>query len=394
MPSKRFAWPLMSNNVTRDDLDSIIKYLSSDDPRLTNGPAVESFEDAWSKWLGVDHTVMVNSGSSANDVSMLALRYLRGNGQVIVPPLTWVSDIASVLHAGLEPVFVDIELATLAPSAENISAHVTNETRAVFLTHVLGINAITEQHRNLFDSSDDFALIEDVSESHGAMAQERLAGSLGWLSNFSFYYAHHMTTMEGGAICTSDPAAYETLRMLRSHGLVREIKNDLLRSKLIDSHPDLNSDFIFRYAGHNMRPIEIQGILGLAQLKHLDERNKSRKRNFELFLRGLDESRFLTELALQGQCNYAFILILREKNLAMRDRIESTLHTQGVEFRRGLSGGGNQLRQPYLKEAGFRFSLDKFPNVEHVHHFAWYIGNYPEISTEQIHWLCELLNTI
>lgn len=393
MPSSGLRWPLMADNVTRRDLDAMVQYLLSSDPQLTHGPAVAGFEEAWSRWLGVGHTVMVNSGSSANDLSMLALKYLRGSGEVIVPPLTWVSDIASVLHAGHRPVFVDIELNTLAPSAETIAAHVTPATRAVFLTHILGINALTSRHLDLFASMPDVPLIEDVSESHGTTVDGRLAGTLGWLSNFSFYYAHHMTTMEGGAVCTSDPELYEVVRMLRSHGLVREVSDATHREKLTAAHDDLNPEFIFQYAAHNMRPIELQGILGLSQLERLDEHNKIRRENFERFVSGLDGDRFIKDLALEGQCNYALIAILRNPDVATRDRVEATLRKHEIEFRRGLSGGGNQLRQPYLRGVLPDPSLDRFPNVEHVHHYGWYVGNYPELPPERIMALCELLNT-
>lgn len=382
----------MADNVTREDLDAIIRYLSADDPRLTHGPAVAAFESAWARWLGVDHTVMVNSGSSANDLSMLALRHLRGDGEVVVPPLTWVSDIASVLHAGLRPVFADIELDTLAPSAESIEAAITPNTRGIFLTHVLGLNALTDEHFALVAAHPQILLVEDVSESHGATVNGQLAGSVGWLSNFSFYYAHHLTTMEGGAVCTSDAEAYETIRMLRSHGLVREVSDPSRRAMLTAASPDLNPEFIFQYAAHNMRPVEIQGILGLSQLERLDQRNEARRRNFELLLAGLDPERYVTELALKGQCNYAFIVILRDTDLAARDNVEAALQAAGVEFRRGLSGGGNQLRQPYLRRLYSELAPEDFPNVEHVHHFAWYIGNYPELAPERITWLSELLN--
>ena len=102
------VWPLMQNNITRSDLDRMIDYLQQDNPKLTHGPLVKKFEEKWSKWLGVKHSLMLNSGSSANDLTLMALRELKGPGEIIVPPLTWVSDISSVLRSGFEPVFVDI----------------------------------------------------------------------------------------------------------------------------------------------------------------------------------------------------------------------------------------------------------------------------------------------
>ena len=372
--SEVLAWPLMRNNVVREDLDVLIDYLRQPDPRLTHGPAVREFEREWAKWVGTKYCVMLNSGSSANDLTMLALRARFGEGEVIVPPLTWVSDIASVLHAGLTPVFADINPRTLGMDTEEILKKITPRTRAVFLTHILGYNALT---RRLTDELARLGvpLIEDVCESHGATFEGRRCGSWGFASNFSFYYAHHLTTIEGGAVCTNDKDFYETVRMMRSHGMVREIDDPVERKAWAARHPDLNPDFIFGHAAHNMRATELQGVLGLAQLPRLDDNNEKRSRNLELFLAGLDPKKFYTEFDQTGNSNYAFTLVLREGDIALRDRVEATLKANRVEFRRGTSGGGNQLRQPYLRARFPNIVFHDYPQVEHVHFFGWYIGN-------------------
>ena len=136
-------WPLMNNNLLREDLDSVIELLKQEDPKLTNGPKVREFEGVWSKWLGVKYSVMLNSGASANDLTLLALKEMFGPSEVIVPALTWVSDVASVLNAGHTPIFVDINLKTLGMATDLILKSITPKTKAVFLTHVLGFNALT-----------------------------------------------------------------------------------------------------------------------------------------------------------------------------------------------------------------------------------------------------------
>ena len=138
-------WPLMDNNITRADLDAVIEHLKQDNPRLTQGPEVVAFEKEWSEWLGVKHSVFVNSGSSANTITLLALREKFGPGEVIVPTLTWVSDIAAVLHAGMTPVFVDINPRTLGMDTAQVLNKLNSQTRAVFLTHILGYNALDEK---------------------------------------------------------------------------------------------------------------------------------------------------------------------------------------------------------------------------------------------------------
>ena len=388
-----FVWPLMVNNVNRSDLDLLIEYLKQDDPRLTHGPSVAAFEEAWSEWLGVKHSVMLNSGASANDLTMLALREMFGAGEVIVPPLTWVSDIASVIHAGHKPVFVDINPKSLAMDTAKVLAAITPKTKAVFLTHVLGFNGLTDE---LIDELErlNILLVEDVCESHGATHNGKKVGTFGWASNFSFYFAHHMTTIEGGMISTNDSELYEISRMLRSHGMLRENLNVETRQKYLSEFPELNPDFIFTAASHNMRPTELNGILGLNQLRRLDSNVESRTRNFNHFLSILDSEIFRTDFETEGSSNYAFTLVLKAADFSLRDKVEMALKEAAIEFRRGLSGGGNQLRQPYLKNVQGLPNASEMTETEHVHHYSWYIGNYPELKLEQIDWLGSVLNGI
>ena len=280
--------PLMENNITRTDLDAVIAYLSQDDPPLTHSKQTLDFEREWSEWLGVEYSVFVNSGASANLLTMAALKEIFGTGEVIVPPLTWVSDIAAVLQNGFTPFFVDIDRSTLGMDTTQVLAKLSSNTRAVFITHILGYNALTQQ---LLDELErrNIPLIEDVCESHGATFNGRKLGTFGLMSNFSFYYAHHMSTIEGGMICTNDRTVYETLRMLRSHGMVREATLDKIRDSYITNHPDLNRTLSLP-SRHNVRPNEIGAVIGRSQLKRLDENNKIRRRNLDCFLSRLDPS--------------------------------------------------------------------------------------------------------
>ena len=149
-------WPLMRNNIIKEDLDCLVEFLQQDDPILTQSENVKAFEREWSKWLGVKHSIFVHSGSAANLVTIAALKQLRGEGEVIVPTLTWVSDVASVLHANLKPVFVDINPQTLGMNISQVLEKLNDQTRAVFLTHVLGYNALEQElldelnKRNIF----------------------------------------------------------------------------------------------------------------------------------------------------------------------------------------------------------------------------------------------------
>ncbi len=386
-------WPLMLNNVEKVDLDEVILHLNRPDPKLTHGPMVEKFENEWNKWLNTKFSIMVNSGASANDISMLILKEKYGRCEIIVPPLTWVSDIASIIHAGHTPVFVDISLKNLALNAALLEKVITKKTKAIFLTHVLGLNGISGELLN-FAKNFEIDLIEDVCESHGATYNDKKVGTYGLMSNFSFYYAHHMTTIEGGMISTNSEEIYQYARMMRSHGLVRESKSDSIRKKYISKYPDLNPEFIFAYAAHNMRPTEINGLLGSSQLKRLDKNIIARTKNFIDYIKYIDNEKFFSDFETKGSSSYAIPIIMKNKNLKLRDKIELELSKNGIEYRRGLSGGGNQMRQPYLADIINKVNFDEFPIIEHIHTFSWYIGNYPNLEEGKINELCELLNKI
>ena len=387
-------FPLMRNNIAREDLDAVIEYLKQDDPILTHSANVRAFEAEWSQWLGVKYSVFVNSGASANLLSMAILKiYHPEGGEVIVPPLTWISDIASVLQNGFTPVFVDIDPHTLGMDCKQVIAKLTDKTRAVFLSHIQGFNGLTDELIEELNLR-KIPLIEDVCESHGATHNGVKAGSIGWMSNFSFYYAHHMSTIEGGMVCTNDETVYQQARMLRSHGMVRESNDDQLKANYREQNPDLNPDFIFAYPAYNVRNTEIGGIMGRSQLKRLDDIVSRRTHNLKRFLEQIDADKYRTNFKVEGSSNYAFNLILKEPDDEFVERLMQKMRDSGVEFRRGSAGGGNQLRQPYLKGVvpdGFH---KKFPEVEHIHFYGFYIGNFPFLSDAEVDELCSILNSV
>lgn len=385
-----FYLPLMNDNIDKEDINLVIEFLSQDKmPKLTNGPKVLEFENAWGDWLGTKYNLMVNSGASANELTMLGLAHIVGEGEIIVPPLTWISDISSVLFAGHKLVFVDVNLTNLSFDIEKLKAAITPETKAIFLTHVLGINGLTDELLQICEDN-NILLVEDVCESHGTTFQGSKVGNFGFASNFSFYFAHHMSTIEGGMISTNNHQLYQVCRALRSHGMTREITDASMRQEIINSYPDLNPDFIFLRPAHNFRSTEINAVIGLSQLKKLDAKNQERRENFDLFISNLNYDKYHVALNTEGNCNYAFIVILKNADMEKRNSLENKLRINGIEFRRGLSGGGNQMRQPFFKNVYKDFS--SFPNIEHIHNYSWYIGNYPGLERNKIEKLLEVLN--
>tara|TARA_B110000967_G_C18549124_1_gene394445 strand:- start:33 stop:650 length:618 start_codon:yes stop_codon:yes gene_type:complete len=203
-----------------------------------------------------------------------------------------------------------------------------------------------------------------------------------------------MTTIEGGMISTNDKKIYEISRMLRSHGMIREAKNKVFEKKMINKYKDLSPKFIFLYPTLNFRNNEIGATIGINQLKTLDSNNKKRTKNFVLFLKKIDSNKYFTDYKVKGSSNYAFPIILKTNKILKRNLFEKELSKANIEFRRGNAGGGNQLRQPYLKKILGKINFKNFKNVEHVHNFGYYIGNYPSLEKEKINKICTFLNNI
>ncbi len=396
MKNNLFSHKLMEDNISTKHLSAITKFIKKK-PILTNNVKVKEFEKKWSSWLGVKYSVFVNSGSSANLLSIAYLKSKYQKGEIIVPTLTWSSDIASILHNNFKPVFVDINLNNLAISLENLKRKINKNTVAIFLTHILGLNGLTSEIIKLVKNK-KIILLEDCCESHGAKFNSKKIGTYGLISNFSFYYAHHMTTIEGGMICTNSKEVYEICRMLRSHGMVRETTSPKIKKYYVKKYPDLNSQFIFSLPSYNVRSTEINAVLGIEQIKELNKNIKKRNANFIHFLKKLDKEKFYTKFNLNGQSNYAFIIIFNKnyRNIKFRKKFEKILNKKKIEFRRGTSGGGNQMRQPYVRNS-LKFNekdFRKFSNTEIVHHYGYYIGNFPGLSKNKINKLTDVLNNI
>ena len=386
----------MNNNYTNQDMTAVRNLLKNRNIILTQSKKVEEFEKKWSKWLKVKYSTFVNSGSSANYISISLLKIINKNktkNEIIVPSLTWVSDVNSVIMNGFKPVFVDINLSNLSMNTKEVLKKINNKTLAVFITHAQGFNGLNDELINKLKQK-KIHLIEDVCESHGAKFKNKKLGTYGLISNFSFYYAHHMTTIEGGMICTNNKKIYELSKILRSHGMIREAKNKKYEKKLINKYKDLSSQFIFLYSTLNFRNNEIAATFGINQLKNLDKNNQLRTKNFLLFLKNLDPKKYWINYDIHGSCNYAFPIILKTKNLKKRDYFEKQLFKNNIEFRRGNAGGGNQLRQPYLKDIIKLKNFKEFKNVELVHFFGYYIGNYPELKREKTLKITQILNNI
>ena len=388
---KNYKWQLMSNNILLKDKNNLIQFIKKTN-KFTNGPKVIEFEKKWSKWLGVKYSTFVNSGASANLISINILKELNNNKkEIILPAFTWSSDVVAVINAGFKPIFVDINFENLALNENLVRKKINKNTLAIFITHAMGFNGLTKKFVE-FIKKKKIYLIEDVCESHGAKLGKKKAGTLGEISNFSFYYGHHMTTIEGGMISTNSKEIDRLAKMKRGHGLLRDSQDNNFIKKNIKKRKDLNNDFIFYTEGFNLRSTELSAVIGINQLKRLNKNIKIRNQNHKIFLNHLRGDIFFKDFKLKGASNYGLHLILRKKNSNLFKRILGILDRNLIEYR--LGSLGNQIRQPYLRKFKKTSYLRSLKNTEHMHFYSVYIGNHQALDKNRIIKLCNNLDKI
>ena len=376
----------MSNNILPNDKNILIQFIKKSN-KFTNGPKVIEFEKKWSKWLGVKYSTFVNSGASANLISINILKELNKNKkEVILPAFTWSSDVVAVINAGFKPVFVDIDFENLALNENLVRKKINKNTLAIFITHAMGFIGLTKKFIK-FIKKKKIYLIEDVCESHGARLGKKKAGTFGEISNFSFYYGHHMTTIEGGMISTNSKKIDRLAKMKRGHGLLRDSQDIAFINENIKRKKDLNNDFIFYTEGFNLRSTELCAVIGIEQLKRLNKNIKIRNQNHRLFLKHLRDDIFFKNFNLKGSSNYGLHLILKKKDTKLFKKILRILDKNFIEYR--LGSLGNQIRQPYLKKFRKPSYLKALKNTEHMHFFSAYIGNHQALEKKKIIKLCD-----
>lgn len=381
-------WKLQENILEKADKDILIDFINSTD-RFTQFTKVKEFEAEWSKWQGCKYSAFVNSGSSADLLMLEAVKEyykLPDQAEVLVPAITWVTNITSVISARLKPVFVDINLEDLSFDYEKLEKAITPKTKIILVTHLLGLPANMEKIRAIADKH-KLIILEDCCESHGATFKGKKVGNFGVASTFSFYWGHHMTTVEGGMICTDNEELNDLFILKRSHGLARELDQSK-HQQYRDAHPDIDFNFLFLTNGHNVRNTELHAVLGLAQLKHLDRyiviRNKNHKQFLEI-IQPISDSLYLIDQ--KGISSFCLPFIFKQEG--HRELLQKALKEQQIEFRPII--GGNLLRQPSLKAYG---EYTNFPNAEVVHKNGFYVGNNQFVNQERLGLLAEIINKV
>jgi len=351
-------WPLQENVITEGDLESLVDFIHRT-KRFTQFTNVRDFETAFATWQGCRYCVYVNSGSSANLILVSAAKeaYQWSAGdEVIVPAVTWTTTVTPVMQLGLTPVFVDVNLADLAVDYEKVRQAITPRTRAIFVAHLLGFPADIDRLQEII-AGREILILEDCCESQGALLNGSKVGNHGLGGTFSFYWGHHMTTVEGGMACTNDEDIYKLLLLKRSHGLARELPVHY-HTDLKAQHPDIDFNFLFLTDGFNVRNTEFNAVLGLEQLRRIDDYIAIRNHNYEAFLNQCRRySQHLILVEKTGLSSFILPFFFRDK--PQKVAFQGVIRSAGIESRPLISG--NLLRQPFLLSY---LEREDFPNAE------------------------------
>lgn len=381
-------WKLQENILDASDKINLGEYIKNTD-RFTQFTEVKRFEENWSKWQGIKYVTFVNSGSSADLIMMDAVKELYNlpnSAEVLVPTVTWTTNITSVIQAGLKPVFVDVNLNDLSFDRDMLIKSITKNTKIILITHLIGIPANIYELQKI---AEEYGLIilEDCCESHGANIDGVKIGNFGLASTFSFYWGHHMTTIEGGMICTNNEDLSDLLFLKRSHGLARELPPEK-HEKYKKMYPELDFNFLFLTYGYNFRNTELHASIGNNQINRIDDYIKIRNNNHDYFnsiLKKYEDKFYLVDSP--GKSSFCLPFFVKDKFL--KDKIKIELQKNNIEFRPIISG--NLLRQPCFTHF---YDGKKFPVSEYIHDNGFYIGNNQFVSPDRINSISDILTNV
>jgi dTDP-4-amino-4,6-dideoxygalactose transaminase len=378
--SEKLHFPLVDSSYDNQEIISCMATLLSG--QLTMGAKVRQFEENFARHCGARHAVMVNSGSSANLLALSVLTNplrrvrLRPGDKVAVPAVCWSTSLWPVLQTGLIPVLVDVDPHTLNLSIPSLQAALRqHELKAVLMVHVLGNSTELGALLDLVGQH-DLLLMEDTCESLGSTYKGRMLGTLGSFGTFSFYFSHHMTTIEGGMVLAETEEDYDLLKCLRAHGWSREQSN---RAALESANRHIDPRFLFVNVGYNLRPMEIQAAFGLEQLTRLDEMNRHRRANVARI-----RAAFLQHRSWGGQllfpeasanldaCWFGFPFLVKASIDLDYRRFTSELMQQGIDTRPIVSG--NMALQPAVRHFNIDLSLGPFSGAQAIHDRGLFIG--------------------
>tara|TARA_R100000008_G_C3577251_1_gene166040 strand:+ start:535 stop:1689 length:1155 start_codon:yes stop_codon:yes gene_type:complete len=372
--------PLVKDTISKKEIDELVKWLQTY-PHLTKGEVTLEYENTWSKFLGCKNSIFVNSGSSANLLMLYALielGRLKSGDKVAVPALSWATDLAPVVQLGLQPVLCDCNLEDLSIDINHLEQLILKDKpKALILVSVLGLvpemKKIVEVCKN-----NNIILLEDACESLGSEYKGDKLGTFGLCSSFSTYFGHHLSTIEGGMVCTDDDEIANVLKSLRSHGWDRDmdkIPRDNLRQEFkIDN--DFESLYKFYYMGFNLRSTDLQAFIGINQLKIANKVVKARNYNYNIYQSLVKNELWKAPDSTNEKyvSNFAYPVI--SKN---RAKVVDTLKRKEIQCRPLICGSLG--RQPFWIK---NFGECRLKNADFVNDYGFYLPNNHELTEPEI----------
>jgi CDP-6-deoxy-D-xylo-4-hexulose-3-dehydrase len=378
---------LVSDTINKDDINSLIEWLSQTEiPRLTKGDLTWELESKLAKKIGTKYSVYVNSGSSAILLALAALLESKKikNKKIIIPSLSWATDVSSPILLGMEPIMCDCNLTDLSCDLNYLEdLFKIHNPSSMILVSPLGLVPEMDKVLSLCEKY-EVILFEDVCESMGSKFQGKYLGSFGFASFFSMYFGHHLSTIEGGFINTNDEDFYHLLLMMRSHGWDRDLpewKQKELREKYLVS--DFDSLYNFYVPGLNLRSTDLQAFIGIRSLDKLDNYSKLRNINFKQY-NNLIKINELNLFEREGDFVSNFALPIVSKN---KKEIVDRLTSEGIEVRPLIAG--DMSKKPMWYE---RFGKVSLPNCEKINEFGFYIPNHQDLTEYQIKIITNIVN--
>jgi CDP-4-dehydro-6-deoxyglucose reductase, E1 len=379
--------PLVKNTISNHEIDLLADWLRGH-PRLTKGELTLQFEDKWSDLLGCNHSVFVNSGSSANLLMLYSLiesgEIERGN-KVVVPAVSWATDLAPVCQLGLEPILCDCNLEDLSVDLNFLEdLMVKNRPKVLMFVSVLGLVPEMDKVVELCDKY-GVILLEDACESIGSSCKGKSLGTFGLMSSFSTYFGHHFSTIEGGIVCTNDDDTYNMLKSLRSHGWDRDT-DEHYRKKLRKDFfvsDDFDSLYKFYMMGFNLRSTDLNAFIGINQLDNFNSVIETRNNNYNLYHELITCADWKPHKSSKERfvSNFAYPMISRN-----RHKIVDKLVAHNVETRPLICGSLG--KQPFWIK---NYGVQHLPNADIVNDCGFYLPNNIDITEEEIKFVCSLV---
>jgi CDP-4-dehydro-6-deoxyglucose reductase, E1 len=387
----QYRIPLIKQPYGNEEiLESIDSLISGN---VTMGKKVKQFEQDFAKYIGMKHAIMVNSGSSANLLALEALvaqGRLKKGDEIITPAVTWATTVFPIANVGAVPVIVDVELDTFDINPKEIEKAITPKTKAIMLVHLLG-NPCKMQEIIRIALQNNLIIIEDACESHGAEYYGKKTGSFGEMSTFSFYYSHHITTIEGGMILTNNDTLSDLLKSLRVFGWIRELDSKDIISR---QYPDLNPMFLFLNVGYCFRPTEIQGAFGIHQLKKLDNFVEIRRKNAEYLNSKLKKYDKYLQLHLERDntkhCWFGYPITIKSNSPFARKNLIAHLEEAGIETRPIMTG--NIVCHPAMTLIDYKFS-GPLSNADVITNNSFFFGNHQGICFEDLDYIVDTISS-